>query len=60
MEKTENKTKENVQFGSSPVAASNADVGEVDNDSNPSFLRGLSFKKPSTPLYGQVLYPPPV
>ncbi|KAK4022259.1 hypothetical protein OUZ56_007738 [Daphnia magna] len=59
IEKTENKTKENVQFGSSPVAASNGDVGEVDNDSNPSFFRGLSFKKPSSPLYGQVLYPPP-
>lgn len=41
------------------MAASNGDVGEVDNDSNPSFLRGFSFKKPSTPLYGQVLYPPP-
>ncbi|KAI9555288.1 hypothetical protein GHT06_017803 [Daphnia sinensis] len=59
VEKTENnKTKENVQFGSSPVTASNGD-GDVDNDSNPSFLRGFSFKKPSTPLYGQVLYPPP-
>ncbi|XP_057368886.1 uncharacterized protein LOC130689939 isoform X2 [Daphnia carinata] len=58
IEETENKTKEKVQFGSSPVTASNGDVREVDNDSNPSFLRGFSFKKPSTPLYGQVLYPP--